>query len=109
MSRGFGTGGMRRPPWRWGELAPAADPRRDLPGADPGERRWNRMGTWNKMNRSKRSLCLDAKPAEGAAVLEALIAAADLVVHNLRRVAPARSASPPSGWPSATRASRRLR
>ena len=26
------------------------------------------MGTWNKMNRSKRSLCLDAKPAEGAAV-----------------------------------------
>ena len=41
------------------------------------------MGTWNKMNRTKRSLCLDAKPAEGEAVLDALIADADLFVHNL--------------------------
>ena len=32
-----------------------------FPDADPGERCWNRSGIWNKMNRSKRSLCLDAK------------------------------------------------
>ena len=40
------------------------------------------MGTWNKMNRSKRSLCLDAKPDEGRAVLDDLIAGADVFVHN---------------------------
>ena len=84
MSRGFGTGGGMTTdlPWRWGQLGPPPIRAELFPGADPGTRRWNRMGTWNKMNRSKRSCCLDAKPAEGAAVLEALIASADMVVHN---------------------------
>ena len=84
LSRGFGTGGNATTGdrWRWGELGPPAIRAEIFPLAEPGERRWNRMGTWNKMNRSKRSLCLDAKPAEGAAVLEALIASADVVVHN---------------------------
>ena len=52
-----------------GSARSATDPGRVFPSAEPGARRWNRMGTWNKMNRSKRSLCLDAKPAEGAAAL----------------------------------------
>lgn len=84
LSRGFGTGGNMSSdaPWRWGELGPPAIRAEIFPMAEPGERRWNRMGTWNKMNRSKRSLCLDAKPAEGAEVLEAVLASADLVVHN---------------------------
>jgi crotonobetainyl-CoA:carnitine CoA-transferase CaiB-like acyl-CoA transferase len=84
LSRGFGTGGNQAPDstWRWGELAPPAIRAEVFPHAEPGERRWNRMGTWNKMNRSKRSLCLDAKPTEGVEVLQALLASADLVMHN---------------------------
>jgi crotonobetainyl-CoA:carnitine CoA-transferase CaiB-like acyl-CoA transferase len=85
LSRGFGTAGgnvTTDMPWRWGELSPPAIRAEVFPRAEPGERRWNRMGTWNKMNRSKRSLCLDAKPPEGAQVLENLLASADLVVHN---------------------------
>jgi crotonobetainyl-CoA:carnitine CoA-transferase CaiB-like acyl-CoA transferase len=84
MSRGFGTGGGMTTdlPWRWGQLGPPPIRAEIFPSAEPGARRWNRMGTWNKMNRSKRSFCLDAKPTEGAAALEALIASADMVVHN---------------------------
>jgi crotonobetainyl-CoA:carnitine CoA-transferase CaiB-like acyl-CoA transferase len=85
LSRGFGVGGgvLKESTWRWGELAPPAIRAEIFPWAEPGERRWNRMGVYNKMNRSKRSLCLDAKPADGAAVLDALIADADLFVHNM--------------------------
>ncbi len=85
LSRGFGagTGVVKDSTWTWGQLAPPAIRAEIFPWTEPGDRRWNRMGTWNKMNRSKRSLCLDAKPADGAAVLEALIADADLFVHNM--------------------------
>jgi crotonobetainyl-CoA:carnitine CoA-transferase CaiB-like acyl-CoA transferase len=85
LSRGFGAGSGEADlaTWRWGELAPPAIRAEIFPRAESGERRWNRMGVWNKMNRSKRSLCLDAKPADGAAVLDALIADADLFVHNM--------------------------
>jgi crotonobetainyl-CoA:carnitine CoA-transferase CaiB-like acyl-CoA transferase len=84
MSRGFGTGGGMTTdlPWRWGQLGPPPIRAEIFPSADPGERRWNRMGTWNKMNRSKRSFCLDAKAPDGPAALAALIASADMVVHN---------------------------
>ncbi|HTN78940.1 MAG TPA: CoA transferase, partial [Acidimicrobiales bacterium] len=83
LSRGFGMANSTTDaPWRWGELGPTPIRPEIFPNAEPGEHRWNRMGTWNKMNRSKRSLCLDAKPAEGAAVLDALIESADLLVHN---------------------------
>lgn len=86
-SRGFGSSGKvdqvgADGGWRWGTLP---DPRiraEIFPGADPGERSWNRMGTWNKMNRGKRSLCLDAKVGEGAEVLARLLGRADVVVHN---------------------------
>jgi crotonobetainyl-CoA:carnitine CoA-transferase CaiB-like acyl-CoA transferase len=85
LSRGLGagTGTVEDSPWRWGELAPPAVRAEIFPMTEPGERRWNRMGTWNKMNRSKRSLCIDAKPPEGRAVLDALIAGTDLFVHNM--------------------------
>ena len=83
LSRGFGMANSTSDsPWRWGELGPTPIRPEIFPLAEPGERRWNRMGTWNKMNRSKRSLCLDAKPPEGAAVLQSLIESADLFVHN---------------------------
>ena len=47
--------------WTWGELPHPMVRAEVFPDAEPGERRWNRMGMWNKMNRSKRSLALDAK------------------------------------------------
>jgi crotonobetainyl-CoA:carnitine CoA-transferase CaiB-like acyl-CoA transferase len=70
------------PAWRWGELAPASVRAEVYPDADPGRRPWNRMGLWNKMNRSKRSVALDAKTDEGALILRRLIAGADVVLHN---------------------------
>ncbi len=110
-SAAAGTGGgiVERPPWRWGELAPPAIRAEIFPQAEPGERRWNRMGTWNKMNRSKRSLCLDAKPPDGAAVLEALIADADLVVHNFTPRGARSLGVDPERWPQLNPRSRRSR
>ena len=46
-----------------------------FPDADPGERFWNRSGVWNKMNRGKRSLAMEAKTPEGKAILEQKVAA----------------------------------
>lgn len=70
------------PAWQRGEL-PAAHLRFPVfPDATPGERWWNRMGIFNKMNRSKRSIGLDAKTGDGPEVLAALIAASDVVLHN---------------------------
>jgi crotonobetainyl-CoA:carnitine CoA-transferase CaiB-like acyl-CoA transferase len=40
------------------------------------------MGIWNKMNRSKRSLAVDAKDPGGADVLHRLAESADVVLHN---------------------------
>jgi crotonobetainyl-CoA:carnitine CoA-transferase CaiB-like acyl-CoA transferase len=82
---GVGTAGVlgKAYAWRWGELAPPPIRSEIYPHAVPGERPWNRMGNWNKMNRSKRSLCLDAKDDAGAEVLRALVADSDLVVHNM--------------------------
>ena len=101
-SRGFATSGNYAdvPPWTWGELAPPVVRAEIFPDADPGAHPWNRMGVWNKMNRSKRSLCLDAKDEAGAARARRLLADADLVCTTTRRAARRRWASPPSGWPS---------
>lgn len=86
-SRGLGTAGVRPErdgldAWKWGELAPASTRAEIFPDADPGQRPWNRMGVWNKMNRSKRSFCLDAKAPGGAEVLARLVADVDVLVHN---------------------------
>ncbi|MBV9604094.1 MAG: CoA transferase [Solirubrobacterales bacterium] len=68
--------------WVWGQLAPAAVRADIFPDADPGERPWNRQGMWNKMNRSKRAVALDAKTEDGAAILKRLIGEADIVLQN---------------------------
>ena len=83
-SRGLGAAARDpdRHPWTWGELAPAPVRAEVFPDADPGERPWNRSGLWNKMNRSKRSLTVDAKDSGGADVVRRLLASADVVLHN---------------------------
>jgi crotonobetainyl-CoA:carnitine CoA-transferase CaiB-like acyl-CoA transferase len=83
-SRGLApTGGEpAREPWTWGELAPAPIRSQVFPDADPGARPWNRSGLWNKMNRSKRSLAVDAKDPDGREVVRRLLASADVVLHN---------------------------
>jgi len=86
-ARGLGTGGFsaglaRGDDWRWGELAPAHIRSEVYPDAEPGERPWNRMGVWNKMNRGKQSLCLDAKADGGGEVLRRLIERADVLLNN---------------------------
>ncbi len=86
-SRGLGTTGRAsqiggKAGWERGMLPDPQIRAEIFPDADPGAQWWNRMGVWNKMNRGKASLCLDAKPAAGRAVLEALVAQADVVLHN---------------------------
>ena len=53
-----------------------------FPLAVPGERWWNRMGIFNKMDRGKRSVALDAKTERGAEVLKGLVGASDIVLNN---------------------------
>lgn len=86
-SRGLGTAGFSpgmkaNGDWTWGALAPPNVRAEVYPDADPGDQPWNRMGIWNKMNRGKRSLCVDAKAEGGSEVLDRLIASADLLFHN---------------------------
>ena len=69
-------------PWVWGELPVPALRNGIYPDNDPGEHWWNRIGHWNKMNRGKRSLCLDVKGHGGRQVLEELVRRADVVVNN---------------------------
>src|SRR5699024_8379488 len=88
LSRGLGTSGAsaaERGPsadWQWGQLAPATIRAEVFPDADPGQRPWNRMGIWNKMNRNKQSLSLEAKTHDGRRVLDRLFEGTDLVLHN---------------------------
>jgi crotonobetainyl-CoA:carnitine CoA-transferase CaiB-like acyl-CoA transferase len=70
------------PGWTWGTPADPQIRAEIFPGADPGERFWNRSGIWNKMNRGKRSLALEAKDPDGADVLERLLRDVDVVLHN---------------------------
>jgi crotonobetainyl-CoA:carnitine CoA-transferase CaiB-like acyl-CoA transferase len=69
-------------PWKWGELPPTPVRNGMYPDAVPGVEWWNRMSLWNKMNRSKRSLCLDIKAPGGREVFERLVASADIVLNN---------------------------
>ncbi|MGH1490213.1 MAG: CoA transferase [Acidimicrobiales bacterium] len=69
-------------PWQWGELPPPSVRNGMYPDADPGTQWWNRMSLFNKMNRSKRSLCLDIKAPGGLEVFEQLVASADIVINN---------------------------
>ena len=69
-------------PWNWGELPPITVRNGVFPDAHPGDEWWNRMSLWNKMNRSKRSLCLDVKGPGGREVFERLVGTADIVLNN---------------------------
>jgi crotonobetainyl-CoA:carnitine CoA-transferase CaiB-like acyl-CoA transferase len=51
-------------------------------GNDPGEDGWNRSGTFQSINRGKRSVVLDLKAEEGRDVLRSLIAEADILLDN---------------------------
>ena len=68
--------------WEWGTMPPAALRNGTYPGSDPGEAWWNRIGYWNKMNRGKRSLCLDVKAPRGRELFERLVAQSDVVLNN---------------------------
>ena len=73
-----------------------------FPDADPGEHPWNRSGPFNKMNRNRRGVCLDAKAPGGREVLDRLVADADLLSTTSRHAARARSASTPNASPPST-------
>jgi len=68
--------------WTRGELPGPLSRNGIFPDNDPGDAWWNRMGLWNKMNRGKRSLCLDVKAPGGREVLERLVAESDAVFNN---------------------------
>lgn len=86
IERPSGRAGPRhndaRPPWQWGELPAPATRAAVYPDDEPGERPWNRSGVFNKINRNKRSLCLDLKHPDGAEVFRRLVAVSDVVVEN---------------------------
>ena len=81
-SRGLPVNAEFAAGWRWGDLPHPQIRFPVFPDAQPGERWWNRMGMFNKMNRSKRSVAVDAKAPEGRRILDALIASSDVVLHN---------------------------
>ncbi len=68
--------------WEWGQLPGPLSRNGIFLNNDPGDDWFNRLGHWNKMNRSKRGLCLDLKAPGGRDVLRKLVATADIVVNN---------------------------
>ncbi len=68
--------------WEWGQLPGPLSRNGIFLNNDPGDDWFNRLGHWNKMNRSKRGLCLDLKAPGGRDVLRRLVETADMVVNN---------------------------
>lgn len=68
--------------WEWGQLPGPLSRNGIFLNNDPGDDWFNRLGHWNKMNRSKRGLCLDLKAPGGRDVLHRLVETADIVVNN---------------------------
>ncbi len=56
--------------------------RGNYPGAEPGERPWNRQGLFNKLSRNKRSVAIDLKTARGHELFLSLVARSDVVMEN---------------------------
>jgi crotonobetainyl-CoA:carnitine CoA-transferase CaiB-like acyl-CoA transferase len=87
-SRGLSVSGTGRgdgwdpDSWQWGSLPPPEHRNGVYPQGDPGEHWWNRLGYFNKINRGKRSLCLDVKAPGGQEILDELVRRADVVVNN---------------------------
>jgi crotonobetainyl-CoA:carnitine CoA-transferase CaiB-like acyl-CoA transferase len=82
LGRGPQTGAEPSSPFEWGVLPDPLIRAAIFPHAEPGERRWNRSGVVNKLNRGKQSFCLDVKAPGGEAVLARLLASADVVLNN---------------------------
>ncbi len=70
------------PDWHWGELPSPALRNGIFPNNDPGADWWNRLGYFNKINRTKRSLCLDLKAPGGWDIFAELVRGADVVLNN---------------------------
>ena len=51
-------------------------------GGEPGDEPWNRNALFNKLNRNRRSLCVDLKQDAGRALLLALVGEAQVLVEN---------------------------
>lgn len=68
--------------WEWGDLPPAAVRNGTWPATDPGPRWFNAMGMFNKLQRNKRSLCLDVKAPGGTELLHRLVKESDVVLNN---------------------------
>jgi crotonobetainyl-CoA:carnitine CoA-transferase CaiB-like acyl-CoA transferase len=70
--------------WVWGQLPDPMFRSGVYPDALPGDRPWNRQGIFNKMNRNKRSLCVDLKQAAGLEIFRDLVRVSDVVLDNYR-------------------------
>jgi len=68
--------------WEWGDLPPASVRNGTWPATDPGERWFNAMGMFNKLQRNKRSLCLDIKCPGGTEIFHRLVEQSDVVLNN---------------------------
>ena len=52
------------------------------PGNDPGDQYWERGGTFQTLNRGKRSLTLDFRSDEALEIVKSLVAVSDIVLEN---------------------------
>jgi crotonobetainyl-CoA:carnitine CoA-transferase CaiB-like acyl-CoA transferase len=68
--------------WTWGTLPGPIFRSGIFPDAEPGDQPWNRQGVFNKMNRNKRSLCIDLKLPGGREVFDRLVAKSDVLLNN---------------------------
>ena len=53
-----------------------------FPGNDPGEGYWERGGTFQTLNRGKRSLTLDLRSEAAQAIVKDLVSVSDVVIEN---------------------------
>lgn len=54
----------------------------DFPNGEFGERRWNRRGMFNDLNRNRLSLTLDLSQAPAVEIFKSLVKISDIVVEN---------------------------
>lgn len=83
-ARGLSMGGDMRPDpnWKRGELPAPALRNGIFPDNDPGAAWWNRLGHYNVINRTKRSLSIDVKAPGGREIFEELVRRSDVVLNN---------------------------
>jgi crotonobetainyl-CoA:carnitine CoA-transferase CaiB-like acyl-CoA transferase len=79
-TKGYDLGSS--PGWEWGDLPDPGVRAGVFPDADPGPDPWNRQGSFNKLNRNKKSICLDLHQTEGQQIFRDLVAVSDVVLEN---------------------------